>query len=212
GMSDEFTLPDGERVDFSWHALRRTFASLLSDAGAPGEAIDYLLGQSPRTTRGRHYTAPPMNELARAVALLVLTLPERSGVPSSAAPSPEESSFESSQPPGEPDKDQEEQATVSNTWRSGRVVEGSGFENRRTRKGTRGSNPFSSAEVNRLHRRAGARGVPPHGHAHHAVSAPGCTRYRVLLPRHGHADHGLSVVDSRGCRARLTDDGPALPA
>jgi hypothetical protein len=26
------------------------------------------------------------------------------------------------------------------------VVEGSGFENRRTRKGTRGSNPFSSAE------------------------------------------------------------------
>ena len=30
--------------------------------------------------------------------------------------------------------------------RSGRVVEGSGFENRRTRKGSRGSNPFSSAE------------------------------------------------------------------
>jgi len=31
--------------------------------------------------------------------------------------------------------------------RSGRVVEGSGFENRRTRKGSRGSNPFSSAET-----------------------------------------------------------------
>jgi hypothetical protein len=35
------------------------------------------------------------------------------------------------------------------------------FENRRTRKGTRGSNPFSSAEVNRQHRRAGARGRAP---------------------------------------------------
>ncbi len=28
----------------------------------------------------------------------------------------------------------------SSTWRSGRVVEGSGFENRRSRKATRGSN------------------------------------------------------------------------
>ena len=27
------------------------------------------------------------------------------------------------------------------------MVEGSGFENRRTRKGSRGSNPFSSAEI-----------------------------------------------------------------
>lgn len=33
----------------------------------------------------------------------------------------------------------------SSTWRSGRVVEGSGFENRRSRKATRGSNPLSSA-------------------------------------------------------------------
>lgn len=31
------------------------------------------------------------------------------------------------------------------TWRSGRVVEGSGFENRRGGNSTRGSNPFFSA-------------------------------------------------------------------
>jgi hypothetical protein len=33
------------------------------------------------------------------------------------------------------------------TWRSGRVVEGSGFENRRGGNSTRGSNPFFSAEL-----------------------------------------------------------------
>jgi len=98
-MPEEFRLPDGETGDFTWHALRRTFASLLSDAGAPGEAIDYLLGQSPRTTRGRPYTAPPMNELARAVALLALALPERADVPSSTPSAPVESSPESSPQP-----------------------------------------------------------------------------------------------------------------
>jgi hypothetical protein len=35
---------------------------------------------------------------------------------------------------------------VSDSWRNGRVVEGSGFENRRSRKATKGSNPFSSAK------------------------------------------------------------------
>ena len=71
----------------------------LSDASAAGEAIDYLLGQSPRTTRGRPYTAPPMNELARAVALLALALPERADVPSSTPSAPVESSPESSPQP-----------------------------------------------------------------------------------------------------------------
>lgn len=37
-------------------------------------------------------------------------------------------------------------ARIKNHWRSGRVVEGSGFENRRWGNSTRGSNPFSSAE------------------------------------------------------------------
>ena len=80
GMAETFALPDGEAMAFTWHALRRTFASLLSDAGAIGEMIDYLLGQQPPSTRGRHYQAPPMGELARTVALLELVLPARAGV------------------------------------------------------------------------------------------------------------------------------------
>ena len=36
---------------------------------------------------------------------------------------------------------------IGESGRSGRVVYGSGFENRRSRKGTRGSNPFSSANA-----------------------------------------------------------------
>jgi integrase len=90
-MPTEFALPDGEKEDFTWHALRRTFASLLSDAGVSGELLDYLLGQSPRTTRGRHYQAPPMTALAEAVARMTLSLAERAGVGCAPESSPESS-------------------------------------------------------------------------------------------------------------------------
>ena len=106
-MPDEFTLPGGdEKVNYTWHATRRTFASLLSDAAAPGEAIDYLLGHQPPTTRGRHYTAPPMNELARVVALLALALPARAGVSSSG----ESLSQPLSQPEKEPEPSDEKES------------------------------------------------------------------------------------------------------
>ncbi len=69
------------------NALTRVFKDALAQrwvapASNPaiGEMIDYLLGQQPPSTRGRHYQAPPMAELARTVGLLHLSLPSRSGV------------------------------------------------------------------------------------------------------------------------------------
>ncbi len=49
----------------------------------------------------------------------------------------------------------------SDIWRSGRVVEGSGFENRRGGNSTRGSNPFFSAE--RSHRELARDGFAQRG-------------------------------------------------
>ncbi len=102
GLPTAFKLTDGETADFTWHATRRTFASLLADAGVSGETLDYLLGQAPHTTRGRHYQAPPMTELARAVALLTVALPSRPGVPSCHPSRPPQSSRESSQATEDP--------------------------------------------------------------------------------------------------------------
>jgi hypothetical protein len=79
-----------------------------------------------------------------AVRTLSLALPERAGVASSA---PSSCPVESSQRPERDTQRSRKKPAITNAWRSGRVVEGSGFENRRSRKGTRGSNPFSSANL-----------------------------------------------------------------
>jgi integrase len=115
-MAKTFPIHGDEPADFTWHALRRTFASLLSDAGVLGEIVDYLLGQSPRSVRGRHYTSPPMTEMARAVGTLRLALPTRPGVAPSAPPSSPspQSSRESSKPREVPpgDAHKTEQSTL----------------------------------------------------------------------------------------------------
>ena len=91
-LPKEFVSPDGERSPFTWHAIRHTFATWLGHNGVDGELVDRLLGQSPRSVRGRHYQAPSLVPLAAAVATIDLALPERSGVIHDASPSPPESS------------------------------------------------------------------------------------------------------------------------
>ncbi len=58
-----------------FHSLRHTFSTLLEGAGVPGDMIDRMLGQMPRTTRGRHYSRPDLEAMARAVAKIVLDDP-----------------------------------------------------------------------------------------------------------------------------------------
>jgi integrase len=96
-LPKDFVSPDGERSPFTWHAIRHTFATWLGHNGVDGELVDRLLGQSPRSVRGRHYQAPSLAPLAAAVATLELTLPKRAGVAYIAAPSPPESSRQLSQ-------------------------------------------------------------------------------------------------------------------
>ncbi len=88
--------PDGERSPFTFHAIRHTFASWLGSNGVDGDLVDRLLGQAPHTVRGRHYQAPDLAQLARAVGTLKLALPDRSGVAYIASAEAEETSRESS--------------------------------------------------------------------------------------------------------------------
>ena len=75
-LPTEYVSPDGERSPFTFHAIRHTFASWLGSNGVDGDLVDRLLGQSPHTVRGRHYQAPDLAQLARAVGTLKLALPD----------------------------------------------------------------------------------------------------------------------------------------
>ncbi len=75
GLSKDFVSPDGERALLDFHATRHTFATWLGAAGVDGELVDRLLGQSPRSVRGRHYQAPSLEALARVVQTLDLAFP-----------------------------------------------------------------------------------------------------------------------------------------
>ena len=99
----DFVTPDGQRIPFVAYSLRHTFASWLSARDVEGEQIDRLLGQSPPSVRGRHYSAPSLDAMARAVAKIALTLPERPGV---RPPSPEGPSTTPTRPAdAEPDRE-----------------------------------------------------------------------------------------------------------
>jgi Phage integrase family len=79
-LSKDFVTLDGVRMPFVFHHTRHTFSSWLGAAGVDGELVDRLLGQSPLSVRGRHYSAPNLEASARAVATIALALPERGGV------------------------------------------------------------------------------------------------------------------------------------
>ncbi len=76
----DFVTPEGEKIPFTFHATRRTFSRLLSDAGAPVEVIGMLAGHAGATITERHYMGRSLEAMARAVALIRLALPERRGV------------------------------------------------------------------------------------------------------------------------------------
>lgn len=52
---------EGEPLTF--HALRRSCASWLEAAGAPGEVVSVFLGHAPKTTADRHYAAKVVENL-----------------------------------------------------------------------------------------------------------------------------------------------------
>jgi integrase len=81
GLPKAFVTSDGEAVPFGAHSLRHTFATLLGESEVAGDVVDRLLGHAPATTRGRHYQAPKLSSLYRAISTLVLAVPPRlSGV------------------------------------------------------------------------------------------------------------------------------------
>lgn len=98
GLPEEFAAPDGTRVPYTFHATRRTFSRLLGDLGVTPEVVGMLDGHAPKSVTERHYMGRSLETMARAVAALELTLPERAGVASKASGRPAESSPESSQP------------------------------------------------------------------------------------------------------------------
>jgi hypothetical protein len=93
----EFTAPDGTRLPYTFHATRRTFSRLLGDNGVPSEVVGMLDGHAAKSVTERHYMGRSLETMARAVATLTLTLPERPGVLPRAPACPSESSRESSQ-------------------------------------------------------------------------------------------------------------------
>jgi len=92
GLPESFTTDDGRRIPYDDQALRHSFATMLGELDVSGEVIDTLLGHKPKTTRGKHYQARKLAPLARAVATIELTLPNRPGVAYRAVPHPVESS------------------------------------------------------------------------------------------------------------------------
>ena len=74
---------DGKDVTF--HALRRTFSTILEAADVSGDLIDRMLGHAPQSTRGRHYSKPSVEAMARAVLNVVLDDPGEKGGGSSGA-------------------------------------------------------------------------------------------------------------------------------
>ncbi len=59
----------------TFHALRRTFATLLEAAEVPGDLVDRMLGHAPQSTRGRHYAAPSLEAMHRAICKILLDDP-----------------------------------------------------------------------------------------------------------------------------------------
>jgi len=56
----------------TFHALRHTFATLLEAQDTPGDLVDRMLGHAPASTRGRHYAAPSLEAMQRAVLKLAI--------------------------------------------------------------------------------------------------------------------------------------------
>jgi integrase len=77
GLPTTFATSNGEAVPFDAHSMRHSFATLLGSAEVPGDIADRLLGHAATTTRGRHYQAPKLATLARAVLSLELAVPPR---------------------------------------------------------------------------------------------------------------------------------------
>lgn len=66
GLPTDYT--GGEKpLPFKFHHLRHTFSTLLEAAGVNGYVIDALLGHTPKTTRGRHYSGANMDTLRAAI-------------------------------------------------------------------------------------------------------------------------------------------------
>ena len=77
GVGAGFDPGDGQRVRYTFHALRRTFASLLEDNGVPREQICGLMGHGAKGVTDRNYIRKSLKRYQEAIG----ALPVPSSVP-----------------------------------------------------------------------------------------------------------------------------------
>jgi integrase len=95
-LPQDFVTPDGERLPFTFHAFRRTFAAMLAESGVSVEIIGMLAGHAGKNVTERHYMGRSLEAMARAISTLRLSLPERPGVAAVPPSGAREASSESS--------------------------------------------------------------------------------------------------------------------
>ena len=59
--------------------FRRSFSTWLDARSVSGDHIDRLLGHAPQSVRGKHYSAPDLPALRKAVETIVLDLGDPTG-------------------------------------------------------------------------------------------------------------------------------------
>jgi integrase len=70
GVGAGFDPGDGQRVRYTFHALRRTFASLLEESGVPREQICGLMGHGAKGVTDRNYIRKSLKRYQDAIAAL----------------------------------------------------------------------------------------------------------------------------------------------
>ena len=74
GCCTRYVAPDGTAHVLTFHALRRTCATLLSEADVSAEDVGAVLGHSGRSTAERFYAGKHVARLKRAIDRIVLDL------------------------------------------------------------------------------------------------------------------------------------------
>jgi integrase len=70
GVGAGFDPGDGQRVRYTFHALRRTFASLLEESGVPREQICGLMGHGAKGVTDRNYIRKSLKRYQEAIGAL----------------------------------------------------------------------------------------------------------------------------------------------
>jgi integrase len=112
--------------DYEFRSTRRSFTTWLDAHGVDGDTQDRLIRHVEKSIRGKHYRGETRESMAR-LAAAVATIRLGPTAPGMDQGMDQEGPGEAT----EEDDDETEAPDMTHLWRSGRVVEGSGFENRR---------------------------------------------------------------------------------